>query len=527
MNGPSRTRRWRRTTVVGAVLAVVAPLAALQTTTGAQDATALTPPVAVTADELPTWQTNGIVWAAAQADGVVFAGGTFSAIRPPGSPAGSNQQQALNFAAFDAATGAPTDCELDFTIGSGTAKVAALAVSPDGETLYAGGSFGAVNGTGRSSLAAIDIDTCTVKPGFRPAVPAPVHAIDVSADGQTLYFGGDFTNIGGQARGRFAAVQTSNASLLPWNPGADRPGRAVEVLPAAGGSGRVAVGGDFNRLGTTNSHALGVVNSTTGGLVRAYPGFIQQASVVKAITSDATGFYTGNEGTGGGVFDGRIALDLDDLNQRWRDTCLGATQTLAVYRSVLYSGSHAHDCSSMGEFPDGRRRHLLAESVDNPKLLGWLPDTNDGLVEAIGPRAMTVSTSGGHDYMWVGGTFTTVNGKAQQGLTRFADGPDTGVPYVPDQVSGSVTGGDDARLTWRSSLDLDDSKLTYRVYRNNSATPVHTTTGESMPWRRPQLTFTDTSVAPGSTNSYRITASDGTNTSGLSAKVTVTVPGVR
>lgn len=504
---------------------MTAPLA-LHTVTGAQEAAALTPPVAVTADELPTWQTNGIVWAAAQSDGVVFAGGTFSAVRPPGSPAGSDEQRALNFAAFDAATGAPTDCRLDFTIGSGTAKVAALVVSPDGKTLYAGGSFGAVNGTGVSSLAAVDIDTCTVKGGFRPSVPAPVHALDVSGDGETLYLGGDFTNIGGQPRGRFAAVGTGNGSLLPWNPSADKPGRAVEVLPSSGGGGRVAIGGDFDRVRGTGSHALAVVNDTTGGIVRAYPGFIERRSVVKDITSDATGFYTGNEGTGGGVFDGRIALDLDDLGQRWRDTCLGATQTVTVHRSVLYSGSHAHDCSSMGEFPDGRRRHLLAQRVDDPKLLGWLPDTNDGLVEAIGPRAMTVSSSGGHDYMWVGGTFTTVNGKPQQGLTRFADGPDTRLPWVPDQVSGSATASGDVRLNWRSSLDLDDSELTYRVYRDNSSTPLHTTSGESMPWRRPQLTFTDTSVTPGSTHGYRITASDAAgNTSGLSARVTVTVPG--
>ena len=63
----------------------------------------------MTADDLPTWQTNGIVWAAAQpARPSSSSGGTFSAIRPPGAAAGSNEQQALNFAAFDAATGAPT-----------------------------------------------------------------------------------------------------------------------------------------------------------------------------------------------------------------------------------------------------------------------------------------------------------------------------------------------------------------------------------------------------------------------------------
>ena len=128
MNGPGRTglrTTRRRTAAVGAVLAVIAPLAALQTTAGAQKAEALTPPVAFTADDLPTWQTNGIVWAMAQADGVVFAGGTFSAVRPPGSPAGTNQQQAAELRRVRRRDGrARPAASSSFTIGSGTATVA-------------------------------------------------------------------------------------------------------------------------------------------------------------------------------------------------------------------------------------------------------------------------------------------------------------------------------------------------------------------------------------------------------------------
>lgn len=125
-------------------------------------AEALEPPVAFTSNALSTWQTNGTVWTLAQQGGTVFAGGTFSRIRPPGSPEGGNEQAAANFAAFDAATGEPTSCQLSFTIGTGTATVRALNVSPDGETLYAGGYFSAVNGTPVNSLAAIDIDRKSV-----------------------------------------------------------------------------------------------------------------------------------------------------------------------------------------------------------------------------------------------------------------------------------------------------------------------------------------------------------------------------
>lgn len=484
----------------------------------APTAAALTPPVAFTADDLPTWQTNGIVWALAEANDTVFVGGTFSEVRPPEGGSGT-PKGAVNFAALDAATGAPTDCTLSFTVGSGTATVRALVVSPDKKTLYAGGYFGAVNGTPVSSLAAIDIATCTPKAAFTPSFPATVRALAVTDT--TVYAAGDFGTVEGQTRQRFAAVTTAGA-LLPFTANADEPGRAIEVTPDGQ---HVLLGGDFFTVNGANSHALAVVNATTGAVTKAYPnGWIPTNSVVKDIETDATGFYTGNEGTGGGVFDGRIALNLSDFEQRWRDTCLGATQAVRSYEGVLYSASHAHDCSSVGEFPDGRRYHLLAQPTTSTGKLGWFPDTNDGLGEGIGPRAFTISGTGTTKYLWVGGEFTTTNGAPAQGLTRFASGPDTGAPTVP-VASAAAVGPNAVQIRWRSSLDLDDSKLTYKVYRNGAATPIATVQGDSLHWSRPQVSVKDTSVTPGQTYTYRVTAGDADgNTSALSATATVTVP---
>jgi hypothetical protein len=489
--------------------------------TTAQSAHSLTPPVGITADDLPTWQTNGVVWALAQAHGVVYAGGTFSTVRPPGAASGTGQQQALNFQAFDAATGAPTSCKLSFTVGSGTATVRALAVSPDQTTLYAGGTFGSVNGTPASSLAAIDLATCTVKPTFKVSVSAQVRGIAVTAD--TVYFGGNFTTVGGLARQHFAAVSTTGA-LKPFTANTDKAGKALVVSPDGT---RVVIGGDFNTVNGVSSHALAVVNATTGANVKNYPGFISATSTVQTLAADGTGFFTGNEGTGGGVFDGRIALNFSDLNQRWRDTCLGATQAVSVYHGVLYSGSHAHDCSSMQQFPQlsNDRQHLLAESVDNPRpLLGWFPDTDDGPsgTEQIGPRTITTASSGGTDYMWVGGEFTRIasNGnRLQQGLVRFPSGPDTRAPSVPLQVTAArVTGG--VKVGWQASLDLDDSALTYRVYRDG------TVNGDSKFWIRPTMSFTDTTTQPGATYAYQVTAGDTPgNASAKSAAVSITTPG--
>ncbi|MEU9300884.1 DNRLRE domain-containing protein [Streptomyces sp. NPDC048269] len=483
-----------------------------------QQAAAVTPPVAFTADALPTWQPNGVVWALAEAGGKVFVGGTFSAVRPPEGAAGS-AQPAVNFAALDAATGAPTSCQLSFTVGGGTATVRALTLSPDKQTLYAGGYFGAVNGTPVSSLAAIDVASCTVKSAFRPAFAATVRALAVTGD--TVYAGGDFLSVAGQQRERFAAVDAADGALRPFTAHADEPGRAVEVTPDGNS---VVLGGDFFTVNGTNTHALAVVNATSGALAKSYPGFIETNSVVKDIATDATGFYTANEGTGGGVFDGRIALDLGDFNQRWRDTCLGATQAVMPYQSVLYSASHAHDCSSVGEFPDGQRHHLLAQPTSGTGKLGWAPDTNDGIGEGIGPRVMTVGSKGGVQYLWVGGEFTTVNGAAQQSLTRFASTGDTGAPTVPVASAVSFKPGE-AQVRWRTSLDLDDSALTYKVYRNGAATPIATVTADSLFFRRPQASWTDTSVTPGQSYTYRVTATDAAgNTSALSGTASVTVP---
>jgi Concanavalin A-like lectin/glucanases superfamily len=506
----------RRTRVLAGLAATVLAASTAWAAAPAAEAAPVAP-VAFTSNNLATWQTDGIVWALAQSGGKVFAGGNFTAVRPPGAAAGSSEQPAVNFAEFDAATGAPTGCSVSFTISTGTATVRALTVSPDGRTLYAGGYFDHVDGVHVNSLAAVDIATCTPDAGFHPQVNATVRTITATPD--AVYFGGDFTLVNSQPRKRLAMVGASGA-LSGWAPAADLPVRATLLSPDGTD---LVVGGDFDTLNGADSHALGVLDTATGADVRTYPlGFIESNSVVKALAGDATGFYTGNEGTGGGVFDGRIALNWSDFNQRWRDTCLGATQAVVSYQGVLYAGSHTHDCSSMGEQPDGRRQHLIAEPTTTGTELPWSPDTNDGIGEQIGPRAITVATTDTQPYLWVSGEFTTVNGTPQQSLTRFGTGPDGSAPSTPVlNVAGLTAGALDVRI--RTGWDTDDGTLTYRLYRDGGTTPVWTGTASSVWWSRPQIAYTDTGLAPGSTHSYKVTVDDGTNTVS-SGTVGATVP---
>src|SRR5450830_247723 len=126
--------------------AAVAAALVVSPTLPAPSAEALTAGLGFTADNLPTWQANGTVWAVAAAGDVVFAGGTFTEFRPPEGSSGSPIAVSA-FASFNAATGQPTSCRPAITFAGGTATVRALDLSPDGSTLYIGGNFSNVGGT--------------------------------------------------------------------------------------------------------------------------------------------------------------------------------------------------------------------------------------------------------------------------------------------------------------------------------------------------------------------------------------------
>lgn len=492
-------------TVVGVAALALAPLPSLSS-----PARAVQAPVSFTATPLPTYQTNGVVWALAQAQGLVFVGGKFTALRPPGAAAGSQETPRTNLAVLDAATGQPTSCApaVEVTTDTRQSIVRALEVSPDGRTLYVGGYFTEADGATVRHLVAYDIATCARITAFAPQVGGSVRALAATAT--RVYLGGSFSGVAGAGRLHAGAVQAvgtpSPGTLLPWAPAFDQEVYALALKPD---ESVVAVGGLFDTVNGMDSNALAVVDAGAGLTVHSYPGwFIESRSRVKDIAVDATGFYTANEGYGTNAFDGRIALDWGTYAQRWRDLCSGATQGVAVHASVVYSASHAHNCTAMGSFQEAGRHRFLAQSVDDPTLVGWFPNTNDGIGEGIGPRVLTVAHTAGEDFLWSGGEFTMVNGVPQQGLTRFGQHNRGGAPTQPTHHVNSPRAGQ-VRVAWRQSIDMDDPELTYRVYRDNGTTPVHTARGTSWFWSRRQMTFTDTGLAPGSTHTYRVTADDG------------------
>ena len=233
----------------------------------------------------------------------------------------------------------------------------------------------------------------------------------------------------------------------------------------------------------------------------------------------------------------------------WNSPCLGASQGLTYLDGVLYKGSHQHDCAfmeggAMGGYVGGTsrdtflHRYLVGQDVRDGSFVHWAPNTNAAGETSIGPHVM--ATDG--NQVIVGGDFTRVNGQLQQGLARFEKNGDVasplrvGVSYngdpwpnTPPRIVSSMpvtvqpTAAGTLTVEFPAVDDPDTGLLSYRIYRDNAATPVATLQARSWPWSHPVLRFDDTGLAPGSTHSYRVGAFDGSRQGPLSFAVSGTV----
>ncbi len=179
---------------------------------------------------------SGNVQVLAVSGNTVYAGGNFNGVNSIG---GADRNR---IAALDASSGAATSWDPN---ADGITR--ALALSPDSNTVYAGGNFTTVGGQTRNSIAAIDASSGTPT-SWDPNADATVRTFAVAVDGNTVYAGGNFTTIGGQTRNRLAALDSSTGSATSWDPSADN---VIYALLASGPT--VYAGGEFDTIGTQSN----------------------------------------------------------------------------------------------------------------------------------------------------------------------------------------------------------------------------------------------------------------------------------
>jgi len=99
--------------------------------------------------------------------------------------------------------------------------------------------------------------------------------------------------------------------------------------------------------------------------------------------------------------------------------------------------------------------------------------------------------------------------------------PDVTAPDVPGTPRATAQTASSVQVTWAASHDDRALVIRYTIYRDAAANLVGSVQSSSTG----DVTFLDTGLEPGSTHSYAVSASDGANTSALSAwSDPVTVP---
>ena len=544
-------RRRRTATALAAALCaallgtVTAPAAPAAADTAPRPGT----PPTVSTDPLPTWQVNGVVWSMTTVGDTVYATGNFTKARPPGtSPGGPQEVDRRNILAFDIRTG-DLVTSFDHSLNGQGLRIVA---SPSGDRVYVGGEFTEVDGQPRTRIAAFDTATGALDPNFKPTVSNKVRAI--AATDSTVYFGGNFFNVNGSSRTRLAAVRASDgANIDTWRPTADDD--EVFAMAMAPGDTRVIVGGRFQKLNGTTKVGIGAIDASTGELAawssRPIPTRSgNNYSYVTDLFVSGDTVYGAANGEGWHWFDGRFAAKASNGDLVWLDNCYGASYGVFAQGESLYSVSHAHDCSSLGAFPetDPQTWHrALAETTyptgtdkappgansnysgqPIPTLLHWFPTLAQGTFTGQYQAAWAVT--GNSEYIALGGEFPRVNGVNQQGLVRFAVkdkapndvGPEQSALGTP--TAQSVPGGK-IRVRIPATWDQDNEYLTYELLRDGTGEPVWSTQRSSTFWRRPTVGLYDTKAQPGSSHTYRVRVKDAFGNSVTSAASNAASPG--
>ncbi|NHA66598.1 fibronectin type III domain-containing protein [Phycicoccus flavus] len=457
--------------------------------------TALAPGAAAVVDPAPlaSWRPdNGHTYAMVRAGDTMVLGGDFSWMR---GPDGSVTRR-YGLAAVSLTTGEllPWAPAVDGAVWS-------LELTPDGGSVYVGGSFTAVGGTARGNLARVGLSSGAVA-SWRADTNGQVRDTALH-DGQ-LYVVGSFSTVGGQSRGRGATLDPGSAAVGAWNPRANSGIRSV----AFGPTGATAyLGGTFTTLSGAAREFAGAVDATSG----AVTSWVPRSSCNDAnnpcyvfdvvVTDDLVHLAVGGPG-------GRVTtLDRATGFERWWAGGDGDVQVLRLRDGKLYAGGH-FDTAFAGS---PRAGVVVLDALSG----AVLPDVTARVLGWSGVWAMTLDGS----RFGIGGHFETVDGVTTRRYAAFSvvpDPADTSPPSVPGSVVAPAALSDEVSLSWNESQD-DVAVSHYVVHRDGQ--PVAEV-------NRPF--FRDRTVLPGTQYRYTVRAVDTSGNAGdASGVVTVTTEAAR
>jgi WD40 repeat protein len=329
---------------------------------------------------------SGQVYATLVVGDTVYVGGSFGSAQQRNGPSTTRG----NVAAFSRTTGAL------ITSWRSDANATVRALATDGSSLYIGGAFTSIGGTGTRFLAKVSLATGAVDTGFRPNVNQRVYGL--AAAGGSVYAGGNFTSVGGSSQPYLAKLDASTGALdAGWAGRTDGPVNAVALSPDGS---QLAVAGDFSQLSGQARNSLGLVNSASGVAGREFATTVRPMLTV-SWRSDGSRLFGGS----GNINNLAASWNPVTGSRGWHMRVGGDVQAIGYADGEVYVGFHDN-------YEGNPQTKLLAVDADSGAVNQNFRPTFD---KFMGVRSISASDNG----LIVGGQFTVVSGVWAHGWARW------------------------------------------------------------------------------------------------------------
>ena len=373
---------------------------------------------------------NGEVRCIAVTSDRIYVGGTFSTID------GTDSHHKV--AAFDLTTHALLSWNAWFND-----HVDCITVSPTGDTIFVGGEFtfsgnGAFSNT-RNGLAAYDKNGNLL--GWNPNPGSYILSLVVKNN--TLYVGGNFSNISGTSRNRLAAFSLSDMSLTSWNPNVST-GTVIQAIAASATGDTIYAGGSFSQVnGSVTRNNLASFNNTDGTVTDWNP---DMSNVVSALAISENTLVVGGSFTtvSGGTTTRNYLASFNASTgsvTSWDPAMNQVVDAVAIKGSIVYASGNFTTVNG------GTTRNFAAAfDTSSSTSTSWNPNSN-GRAKAIAVTSTEI---------FIGGSFSTVLGTGRQSAAGMDDPNNVALPVELSSFSASVKQGS-VELSWKTATEVNNN----------------------------------------------------------------------